>query len=180
MRNRSIPSSTSTGHTASRNTAAKTSVPSDVLGAAFLVANATAKWPMNMSIVLPEQRFLQAAGHRVAAEPDPEQRTVEILPDDGLALRLAVQHDARPGPWQPVERDEIALFRRLQRVHDGDELGLAGLQRLLLTHGVLSRMPSSRASANCLALRSRIRRMLMRFAPGSASTSVALVFFSAR
>src|SRR5712692_2770965 len=135
MRNRSIPSSTSTGHTASRNTAAKTSVPSDVLGAAFLAANATAKWPMNTSTSLPEQRFLQAAGHRAVAEPDPEQRTVKILPDDGLALRLAVQHDTRPGLRQPVERDEIALFRRLQRVHDGDELGQAALQRLLLGGG---------------------------------------------
>src|SRR5881628_3468199 len=47
MRNRSIPSSTRTGHTASRNTAAKTSVPSDALGATFLAANATAKCPMN-------------------------------------------------------------------------------------------------------------------------------------
>src|SRR5438309_11011786 len=62
MRNRSIPSSTSTGHTASTNTAAKTSVPSDTSGAAFLAANATAKWPMNTSIPLPEQRFLKAAG----------------------------------------------------------------------------------------------------------------------
>src|SRR6266480_2895833 len=49
MRNRSIPSSTRTGHTASRNTAAKTSVPSDALGATFLVAKATAKCPMNTS-----------------------------------------------------------------------------------------------------------------------------------
>src|SRR5206468_6583697 len=49
MRNRSIPSSTSSGHTASRNTAAKTSVPSDALGATFLAAKATAKCPMNTS-----------------------------------------------------------------------------------------------------------------------------------
>src|SRR5712691_4031237 len=47
MRNRSIPRRTSTGHTASRNTAAKTSVPSDALGATFLAAKATAKCPMN-------------------------------------------------------------------------------------------------------------------------------------
>src|SRR5436190_732713 len=49
MRNRSIPRTTSTGHTASRNTAAKTSVPSDALGATFLAAKATAKCPMNTS-----------------------------------------------------------------------------------------------------------------------------------
>src|SRR6266704_5358480 len=49
MRNRSTPRSTSTGHTASRNTAAKTSVPSDALGATFLAAKATAKCPMNTS-----------------------------------------------------------------------------------------------------------------------------------
>src|SRR5439155_23976125 len=49
MRNRSIPSSTRTGHTASRNTAAKTSVPSDALGATFLAAKATAKCPLNTS-----------------------------------------------------------------------------------------------------------------------------------
>src|SRR6266571_9000894 len=49
MRKRSTPSSTRTGHTASRNTAAKTSVPSDALGATFLAANATAKCPMNKS-----------------------------------------------------------------------------------------------------------------------------------
>src|SRR5712692_6808248 len=46
---------------------------------------------MNTSTSLPEQRFLQAAGHRVVAEPDPEQRTVKILADDGLALRLALR-----------------------------------------------------------------------------------------
>src|SRR6266568_783391 len=44
MRKRSTPSSTRTGHTA-----AKTSVPSDALGATFLAANATAKCPMNKS-----------------------------------------------------------------------------------------------------------------------------------
>src|SRR6266516_950146 len=49
MRKRSTPSSTRTGHTASRNTAAKTSVPSDALGATFLAAKATAKCPMNTS-----------------------------------------------------------------------------------------------------------------------------------
>src|SRR3989442_15970800 len=49
MRNRSTPRSTSTGHTASGTPAAKTSVPSDALGATFLAAKATAKCPMNTS-----------------------------------------------------------------------------------------------------------------------------------
>src|SRR5882762_2822167 len=47
MRKRSTPSSTSTGHTTSRNAAAMTRVPSDALGATFLAAKATAKCPMN-------------------------------------------------------------------------------------------------------------------------------------
>src|ERR1044072_9885862 len=59
MRNRSIPKSTSTGHTASRNTAAKTRVPSDALGTTLLAAKATAKCPMNTSSS--EGSFLQAA-----------------------------------------------------------------------------------------------------------------------
>src|SRR5882762_6807547 len=58
MRNRSTPRSTRTGHTASRNTAAKTSVPSDTFGATLLAAKATAKCPMNRSSS--EQGFLQA------------------------------------------------------------------------------------------------------------------------
>src|SRR6266849_4893811 len=130
MQNRSIPSSTSTGQTASRNTAAKTSVPSDALGATFLAAKATAKWPMNTSPS--EQGFLQAAGYRVVAEPNPEQRTVEILACDGLSPGLAVQHHARPGAGDPVERDDITLLRRVQRVHGCGQLGETVLQSFLL------------------------------------------------
>src|SRR5882672_456025 len=135
MRKRSIPSSTKTGQMTSRNAAARTSVPSDTLGAAFLAANATAKWPMNISSSLPEQCFLQADRHRVVPEPDPEQRAVKILAGDRLAPQLAVQHDASPRSRHPVEGDHIALFRRLQGAHDGRKLGEASLQRLLLGGG---------------------------------------------
>src|SRR5690242_16624415 len=135
MRKRSIPSSTSTGQTTSRNAAAMTRVPSEVLGATFFVANATAKWPMNTSPSLPEQRLFQAARHRIAAQPDPEQRAVEVLADDGLALGLAVEDDARSGSGQPVERDHVALLRGLQRVHDGGKLGQAPAQGLTLRGG---------------------------------------------
>src|SRR5438094_1088248 len=160
MRNRSIPRSTSTGHTASRNTAAKTSVPSDAWGATLLAAKATAKCPMNTSSS--EQGFLQAAGDQVFAEPDPEQRAVEIFSGDGLALRFTVHHDARPGLRHPVERDDIALFRRPERVHDGDELGQTILQRLLLAGGRVVANAFVERAVNCLARRSRVRRMLMR------------------
>src|SRR5689334_18499853 len=115
MRKRSIPSRTSTGQTTSRNAAARTSVPSDAFGAAFFAANATAEWPTNNSSS--EQRLLQAFRRRGPAQPHPEQDAVENLPGDRLAARLAVQHDARPRPGQPVERDQVAFLRRLQRAH---------------------------------------------------------------
>src|SRR5882672_6107316 len=105
MRKRSIPRSTRIGHTTSRKAAARTIVPSDALGATFFAANATAKWPMNISSPLSEQRFLETAGHRVVAQPDPQKRAVEILAGDGLALCVAVEHHARAGSRQPVERD---------------------------------------------------------------------------
>src|SRR5882672_5814368 len=104
MLKRSTPSSTRTGQMTSRNAAASTSVPSDTLGATFLAANATAKWPMNISPSLTEQRFFQAARHRVVAEPDPEQRPIEILAGDGLAPGLT---DASPRSGRPVERDDV-------------------------------------------------------------------------
>src|SRR6267378_1085915 len=107
MRKRSTPSSTSTGHTTSRNAAAMTRVPSEAFGATFFVAKATAKWPMNISSSLPEQRSFQAARHRVVAEPDPEQRTVEILTCNGLSPRLAVQQDVRSRAGEPVECNDV-------------------------------------------------------------------------
>src|SRR5215472_8807337 len=117
MRNRSTPRSTSTGQTTSRKAAATTKVPSDTFGAAFFAANATAKWPMNIS-PSSEQRPLQALLRRIVAEPDPQQRPVEVLADDDTAARLAVQHDARPRPRDPVEGDQVALLRGLDRIHD--------------------------------------------------------------
>src|SRR5689334_14679743 len=103
MRKRSIPSSTSTGQTTSRNAAAMTRVPSEALGATFFVANATAKWPMNTSSSLPEQRLFQAARHRIVAQPDPEQRAVEVLAGNGLAPGLAIERDMHSGSGEPVE-----------------------------------------------------------------------------
>src|SRR5215467_3662503 len=135
MRKRSMPSSTSTGQTMSRKAAARTSVPSDTLGAAFFAANATAKWPMNTLRSLTQQRLLQALLRRFVAQPDPEQRAVEVLAGDDLASRLAVQHDPRPRSRDPVERDQVALLRRLQRVHDGGELGKAAAQGFALGRG---------------------------------------------
>src|SRR5260370_35868391 len=83
MRKRSTPRSTSTGHTASRNAAAITRVPSDTLGATFFEAKATAKWPMNISIALPEHGLLEVGVDRFAAEPDLQQRGVKIPPGIG-------------------------------------------------------------------------------------------------
>src|SRR6267378_7549136 len=119
MRKRSTPRSTKTGQMTSRKAAARTIVPSDALGATFFAANATAKWPMNISSPLSEQRFLETAGHRVVAQPDPQKRAIEIFPGDGFAFRLAVEHYPRAGAGQPVERDHVALLRQLQRAHDG-------------------------------------------------------------
>src|SRR5262252_8579709 len=121
MRNRSTPRSTSTGHTTSRKAAATTSVPSDTFGAAFFAANATAKWPINISPAS-QQRLLEAFLRRVVAEPDPQQRPVEVLSGDDLAARLAVQGYSRPRAGEPVERDQVAFLRRLDCVHDGGEL----------------------------------------------------------
>src|SRR5262245_45879099 len=135
MRKRSIPASTSTGHTTSRNAVARTSVPSDALGATFFAAKATAKWPMNTSSSLPEQRLLEALLRRVVAQPDLEQCAIEILARDGLAPGLAVQHYAGSRSRQPVERDQVPFLRRLQRVHDGDELAHPLAERFPLRGG---------------------------------------------
>src|SRR6266508_2254448 len=100
MRNRSIPRSTSTGHTASRNTAAKTSVPSEALGATFFAAKATAKWPTNISSPLAEHGLLEVGVDRFPAEPDLQQRGVKVLPGD------------RRAPGRPVHRDPCSRFRQ--------------------------------------------------------------------
>src|SRR5215467_1371170 len=131
MRKRSTPSSTSTGQTTSRNAAATISVPSETFGAAFFAPNATAKWPMNISSSS-QQRLLQLLLRGLVAEPDPQQRPVEILAGDDLAARLAVQHDSRSRSRDPVERDQVALLRRLDGIHDGGELGEPIGQRLPL------------------------------------------------
>src|SRR5262245_38767547 len=100
MRKRSMPISTSTGQTTSRNAAATTSVPSETLGAAFFAANATAKCPMNTS-TSSQQSLLQALLRRLLSDPDPQQRAIEILAFDDLAARLAVQDDARSASRKP-------------------------------------------------------------------------------
>src|SRR6266581_6276531 len=87
MRNRSTPRSTSTGHTASRNTAAKTSVPSDALGATFLAAKATAKCPMNTSP--PPHRA--NSGAFVQARED-ELAVSEVFCGGETAVRRAEHH----------------------------------------------------------------------------------------
>src|SRR5437763_17034545 len=91
MRNRSIPKSTSTGHTASRNTAAKTRVPSDALGTTLLAAKATAKCPMNRSSS--ERSFLQVAdsGAFVQARED-ELAMAERFCGGEPAVRGAQHH----------------------------------------------------------------------------------------
>src|SRR5256884_3112004 len=91
MRNRSIPKSTSTGHTASRNTAAKTRVPSDALGTTLLAAKATAKCPMNRSSS--ERSFLQVAdsGAFVQARED-ELAMAERFRSGEPAVRGAQHH----------------------------------------------------------------------------------------
>src|SRR5262245_59381396 len=131
MRKLSTPSSTITGQTTSRNAAATISVPSETFGATFFAPNATAKWPMNISSSS-QQRLLQALLRRIVADPDPQQGPVEVLADDDLAARLAVQHDSRPRSRDPVERYQVALLRRLDGIHDGGELGEAIGQRLPL------------------------------------------------
>src|SRR5882724_1133887 len=135
MRKRSTPRSTKTGQMTSRKAAARTIVPSDALGATFFAANATAKWPMNTSFPPSEQGLFQSFFGRIVAEPDSEQRAVEILAGDRLAPGLAVQHDQRAQCGKPVERDHVALFRRTQCGHDGAELDHASLQGFLLGGG---------------------------------------------
>src|SRR5688572_12883664 len=93
MATRSRPMSRNTGQTKSTSSQAMNSVPSDTFGATGLAASATAKWPMNM--LGAEQRLLQVVLHRLVAQPDPEQRAVEILAGDRRAGRLALDHYLR-------------------------------------------------------------------------------------
>jgi len=60
---------------------------------------------------LAKHAFLEVAVHRLVAQPDPEQRAIEIIACDRLAARLAVHHHARPGLGQEVEQDGIAGLR---------------------------------------------------------------------
>src|SRR5712691_246299 len=121
MRKRSTPSSTSTGHTTSRNAAAMTRVPSDALGATFFEAKATAKWPMNTLSSLAEHGLLQVGVDRLVAEPDFEQRDEKILPGDELPPARAVDRDtgSRFGP--KIQGDDRLLFCAANLVHHREE-----------------------------------------------------------
>src|SRR5436190_13437371 len=59
-----------------------------------------------------EERLLQVVLHRLVAEPDAQQRAVEVLAGDRLAHRRAVDREPR-GAAGPVERDGHALLRLL-------------------------------------------------------------------
>src|SRR5512139_897118 len=117
MRKCSIPRSTSTGQTTSRNAAATTRVPSDTRGATLFEANATAKWPMNNSSPS-EHGFLQVGVHRPVAEPDLEQGAVEIFARYRLALRNAVHRDLRPRVGQEIQRDHGLFLRAADLAHE--------------------------------------------------------------
>src|SRR5713226_2935438 len=123
MRKRSTPRSTSTGQTASRNAVAITKVPSDTLGATFFEAKATAKWPMNISIALPEHGLFEVGVDRFPAEPDLQQRGVKILPGDRLAAGRAVHRDPGSRLRQEIERDHGLLLRAADFSHDGSQGG---------------------------------------------------------
>src|SRR5688572_10017910 len=114
----SRPISRKNGHSRSTSSQATNSVPSEVPGASGFAAKATAKWPMNISAA--EQRLPQVLLDRLLAEPDAQQRAIEILALDGRARRLAVHHEQRLVAG-PVERDDHAGLRLLQLRHDGAE-----------------------------------------------------------
>src|SRR5713226_8363128 len=121
MRKRSTPRSTSTGHTASRNAAAITKVPSDTLGATFFEAKATAKWPMNISVALPEHGLFEVGVDRFPAEPDLQQCGVKILPGNRLAPGRAVHSDPGSRLRQKIERDHRLFVRAPDFSHDGSQ-----------------------------------------------------------
>src|SRR5882672_4025838 len=121
MRKRSTPSSTSTGHTTSRNAAAMTRVPSDTLGATFFEAKATAKWPMNTLPSLAEHGFLQGGVDRLLSEPDPEESHEKILPGVRFSPSLAVDGYPRSRLREEIKRDDRLFLRASDLVHGGDE-----------------------------------------------------------
>src|SRR5262245_19700150 len=82
----------------------------------------------------PEQRLLQIVLHRLVAEPDAQQRAVEILALDRAAGGLAVDHDLRVLAG-PVERDAHALLRFPRSSQDGAQLLHARLDRFCLRVG---------------------------------------------
>src|SRR5882762_8761523 len=129
MRKRSTPSSTSTGHTTSRNAAATTRVPSDTLGATFFEAKATAKWPMNTLPPVAEHGFLQVGVDRLLSEPDPEESCEKILPRNRFSPSLAVDGDPRSRLREEIKRDDRFFLRAPDLVHGADQRIDALLQR---------------------------------------------------
>src|SRR4051812_32152975 len=99
----SAPTSTRTGHSRSANCAAAMSVPSDVAGAAFLAASATAKWPRN-TLAPPEGAVPDVAPELHAVEADAIDDPVRALRGDlhlvaqrGHAQHAAAVRHHRPG-----------------------------------------------------------------------------------
>src|SRR4029078_4790430 len=77
-----------------------------------------------------EQRFLEIVLHRVLAEPDAQQRAVEILAGDRLPARLAVDGHDRAGTRLPVEQHGHPLLRFLELAHDRRKVSNPRLARL--------------------------------------------------
>src|SRR6266853_2086865 len=132
MRNRSTPTSTSTGHTASRNTAAKTSVPSDALGATFLAAKATAKCPMNTSSSGAQPGTVQTQFARAELDPfvDPHTRHLDRKRLYGEKRQRGQQgfpHRVNSGAFVQAREDELAMSERFR----GGEPAVRGTQHHL-------------------------------------------------
>src|SRR5215213_4425570 len=133
MRTVSMPSSTSTGQMRSTSAQAMNRVPSDTEGAARFATKATAKWPINIDSSClarqSQQGFLEILLHRLVAEPDAQQRAVEVLAFDGRPGGFAVdQHLGRLAV--PFERDGHSLLRFLDLGHGARELLHLRLERL--------------------------------------------------
>jgi len=58
---------------------------------------------------LAEQRFLEARARGIVTQPDLQQRAVDILARDRVALHLTVQGHEGAGIRQPVDREDVAF-----------------------------------------------------------------------
>src|SRR5256884_774377 len=153
MRNRSIPSSTSTGHTTSRNAAATTRVPSDALGATFLAAKATAKCPMNTY----SGAFVQAREDELAMAErfcggEPAVRGAQHHLEELVARLVHVDLTARDAGHVDVD----VLRHEAHGARIGAELDHG--QDRIADHGPLPRPEEMHHVAACRTQRHHLRR----------------------